>query len=431
MKNTHSFQTILLLVFGIGAVIGVAVFSIARTTNPERNLPTLQMWGTLPEEYFSFLGQNNADDVYFQKVAYREIRSEEFDQILIEALADGVGPDLVVLGHDSVYKHRNRIFEIPFESFSASTFSASYIKGGEIFQSDRGYYALPAVIDPLVMYWNRPILSSLGIDTPPASWDTMRDFSERVTKTDGFLNIERSAVALGTSSNINHVKEVISLLLMQSGSRIVAKGATGYVADFSQQTTTLSLPPSEAINFYTEFSDPSKLAYSWNTSLPESRAAFLAEDLALYFGLASEEREILSANPNLSFGVALVPQVSSSPIKMTTGDLYGFAVLKSTSRTEQAFTTLYKLAGVEGLTLLDERTGLPSVHNTLRKEDPTKASSRVLLDSALITRVWLDPEPRETDRVFSDMIESVRSNQSDAGDALSRLASQLNQLFRN
>jgi len=431
MKNNISFQTIILFVFGIGALIGVAVFSVTRNTNPERNMQTLQMWGTLPAEYFTFLGQNKSEDPYFQKVAYREIRSEEFDQVLIEALADGVGPDVVVLGHDSVYKHRNRIYKIPFESFSASTFSAAYLTAGGIFQSDTGYYALPAVIDPLVMYWNRPVLSSLGIDAPPESWDTMRDFSQRVTETDGFLDIKRSAVSLGTASNINHVKDIVSLLLMQSGSRIVAKGATGYVADFSQQSTSLSLPPSEAINFYTEFSDPSKLVYSWNTSLPESRATFLAEDLALYFGLASEEREIVSANPNLSFGVAEIPQVSSSPVKMTTGDLYGFSVLKSTPRTEQAFTTLYKLAGVEGLSQLDERTGLPSVHNALRKEDPTRASSRVLVNSALITRLWVDPEPRETNRAFREMIESVRSNQRDAEEALSRLASELNFMFKN
>lgn len=431
MKNTNSFQTILLFVFGIGALIGVAVFAIARTTSPERNMPTLEMWGTLPAEHFNFLGQNNSEDVYFQKIKYREIRSEEFDQVLIEALADGVGPDLVVLGHDSIYKHRNRIFEIPFENFPASTFSTSYIPAGEVFQSDRGYYALPAVIDPLVMYWNRPILSSLGIEAPPVNWDTMRDFSQSVTETDGFLDIKRSAVSLGTSSNINHVKDIASLLLMQSGSRIVAKSAIGYVADFSQQSSNLSLPPSEAINFYTEFSDPSKLAYSWNTSLPLSRAAFLAEDLALYFGLASEEREIISANPNLSFGVALMPQVGSSSVKMTTGDLYGFAVLRSTSRGEQALTSLYKLAGTEGLSLLDERTGLPSVHNVLRKEDPTRASSRVFVNSALITRLWVDPEPRETDRAFKEMIESVRSNQRDATEALSRLASELNQMFRN
>jgi ABC-type glycerol-3-phosphate transport system substrate-binding protein len=431
MKNSNSFQTILLLIFGVGAVIGVSVFAIVRTMNPERNMPTLEIWGTLPEEYFDYFGPNNSDDIYLQKAAYREIRSEDFDQILIEALADGAGPDLVLLRHDSIYKHRNRIAQVPFTSFSASNFSASYLPAGQVFESDTGYYALPAIVDPLVMFWNRPILLSEGIGTPPDSWDTMRDFSQQITETDGFLNITRSAVSLGTSTNINHVKDILSLLLMQSGSKIVVKGATQYVADFSQQSSNLTLPPSEALNFFIEFAEPSKLAYSWNSSLPMARSAFLAEDLALYFGLGSEERELVSANPNLSFGVAMVPQVSSSSVKMTTGDLYGFAVLRNTKHSDQAFKTLFKLTGADGIAKLDARTGLPSVHNSVRKEDSTKASSRVLLNSALITRVWVDPEQRETDRMFSDMIESVRSNRFGAQEALSRLTSELNQVFRN
>jgi ABC-type glycerol-3-phosphate transport system substrate-binding protein len=242
MEKSNSFQTILLVVFGIGAVIGVGFFAVSRASDPERNMPTLQIWGTLPAEYFDFLNANNSEDVYFQKATYRELRAEDFDQVLIEALADGVGPDVVLLGHDSVYKHRNRIYQLPFESFSASNFSASYIPAAQVFQSDTGYYALPAIIDPLVMFWNRPILLSQGIDAPPSSWDTVRDFSESVTETDGFLNITRSAVSLGTYTNINHAKDIVSLLLMQSGSPIVVKGTSQYVADFlNNRVTSLCL----------------------------------------------------------------------------------------------------------------------------------------------------------------------------------------------
>lgn len=429
--KTNSFQTVLLFIFGIGAVIGVAIFAVVQATNPEKNLAPLQMWGTLPAEYFTYLASNNATNPYFKNVTYREIRPEMFDQTLLEALADGAGPDLIVLAHDSIYTHRNRVFVLPFQNFSVSDFDASYIQASEVFKGDTGFYALPAVIDPLVMYWNRSILSSSGFSAPPESWDTMRDFSSEVTQADGFLNIIRAAVPLGTYSNINHAKDIISLLLMQSGSRIVTKGTTGYVADFSQQSSSLSLPPSEAINFYTEFADPAKLAYAWNPSLPDSRAAFLSEDLALYFGLASEEKELLAANPNLSFAVASMPQVGSASVKMTTGDIYGFAVIKSGKNVGQAFETLYKLSSPEGLSELDTRTGLPSVHRALLKENPTQASSATLVSSALIMRTWFDPDPVGTDRAFSGMIESVRSNRSNAKDALSRLASEINQFFRN
>jgi len=431
MQKSASFQTILLFIFGIGALIGVAFFALSKATNSGSNLPRLEMWGTLPASYFDFLGPDKSDNIYFQKVTYREIRKEDFDQMLLEALADGTGPDLIVINGDDVYKQRRRLYEIPFESYSASKFANSYIPAGQIFQSDKGFYALPAVVDPLVMYFNRSILSSNAIASPPKSWDVMRDFSERVTKTDGFLNIDTSAVSLGTFANINHAKNILSLLLMQSGSRITAKSNGRYVADFSQSSSELSLPPSEALNFYTEFADPSKSAYSWNSSLPMSKTAFLSEDLALYFGLASEEKELVSANPNLSFGVAMMPQVGSTSTVMTTGDIYGFAVMKNTAHVTSAFTTLFALADTTGLSLLNKRTGLPSVHRALLKEDPTRASSSVFVNSALVMRTWVDPDSKETNKLFADMVDSVRSSQLSSVEALARLTAQLNKLFSN
>ncbi|MDZ7726009.1 MAG: extracellular solute-binding protein [Candidatus Campbellbacteria bacterium] len=427
MKN--SFQTILLFIFGIGAVVGVASFALYQTFNSDRNIPEIDMWGSLPAEYFTYLDENEIDDPYLEKINYREIRPENFDQTLVEALADGNGPDLILLKHDSIYEHRNRVYKIPFENYSASDYYDTYIQAAEIFEGADGFYALPAVVDPMVMYWNRSILSSELISSPPSYWDEMRDFSERITQTDGFLDISRSAVSLGTYDNITNAKDILSLLLMQSGSPIVTGSEGSHRASFSQVTDELSLPPSEALNFYTEFANPERGAYTWNSSLPSSRESFLAEDLALYFGFASEESELIDANPNLSFGVSMMPQVQSSSRRVTFGDLYGFAVIRNSDNTDVAFNALYALSSQSGLELLDERTGLPSVHNSLLAEDPTKASSRVFVDSTLITKTWFDPDRRETYRAFKRMVESVRSNARDAKSALDRLSREINNMF--
>jgi multiple sugar transport system substrate-binding protein len=430
MKEASTFQTILLVVFGVGAIIGVIVFAMYRAGGGAVGaIPPLQMWGTLPASHFDFL-IDRPENPIFQRITYREIRPEDFDRTLVEAIADGEGPDLVVLRHDSIHEHRNRIVNIPFESVSSSVFNSTYLSAGTIFQGEMGYYALPALIDPLVMYWNRTMLAENGMTAPPATWDLMRDFSQRITQTDGFLEITRSAVSLGTFDNINHAKDLISLLLMQAGSRITARGATGYVADFSQQSRELSLPPAEAINFYLEFADPARRSYSWNAAMPASREAFVAEDLALYFGFASEEREIIEANPHLSFGVSLMPQVASSSAVMTTGDIYGIAVLRSSQNVNPAFHALFALTGGEGISALDTRTGLPSVRLDLLREDPARASSTIFVNSALVVRTWFDPDPIETERAFRNMIQSIRANELSTSDALGRLGSQINELFR-
>lgn len=429
MKGANTFQTVLLAVFAAGAIIGVIVFAMYRAGGGAGAIPPLQMWGTLPASHFNFLF-DRAENPLFQRITYREIRPEDFDRTLVEAIADGEGPDLVVLRHDSIHEQRNRLLKIPFESVPASVFNATYLSVGNIFQGETGYYALPALADPLVMYWNRSILAANGMAAPPTTWDMMRDFSQRITQTDGFLEITRSAVSLGTFDNINHAKDLISLLLMQAGSRITARGAMGYVADFSQQSRDLSLPPAEAINFYLEFADPARRSYSWNTALPSSREAFVAEDLALYFGFASEEREIVEANPHLSFGVSVMPQVASSSAVMTTGDVYGIAVLRSSQNINPAFHALFALTGAEGISELDLRTGLPSVRLDLLREDPARASSAVFMNSALVMRVWFDPDPGETHRAFRDMIQSIRANELSTTSALGRLRGEIDALFQ-
>lgn len=426
-----NFQTILLFIFGIGAMVGVIVFSVNRATSPGANIPEIHMWGTLPAEHFSFLGDNKVTNDHLRKVKYREISPANFDQVLVEALADGVGPDIVILKDDSFLTHRNRIYKIPYETYSSADYASTYINAAQVFQDESGSYALPALIDPLVMYWNRDILSSVGMTSPPEYWDEMRGFSETVTTTDGFLDIERSALSLGTYSNINNAKDIVSLLLMQSGSKIVSRTAGRYRADFSQSFSNMTLPPSEALNFYTEFASPNRQAYSWNSSMPTSREAFLAEDLVVYFGRASEEAELRRANPNLNFAVSFMPQVRSSGRKITTGDIYGFAVLRSSKNFSHAFTATFHLAGAESIGLLDSATGLPSVRNSLLRENPSQVSSRVWVESALVSRFWPDPNRSETDAAFSRAINTVLSNEMSANDAVDRLEREVRSLLPN
>lgn len=427
MKN--NFQTIVLIIFAFGAVLGVVAFALYRAKGQGADIPQLQMWGVMPAENLSFLNSMSGND-YFKKITYREIDPESFDQVFANALADGMGPDIVLLRDDLLLKQKNRLYEILYESYSAADFYNTYIDAAEIFESSNGYYALPAAIDPLVMYWNRDILTSAGIAAPPTYWDEMRDFGDRITKTDGFLEIELSALALGTYGNINNAKDIISLLLMQSGSRIVARNGAKYTADFSQTSEKLTLPPSEALNFYTEFANPNKTSYTWNTSLPMSRNAFLSEDLALYFGRASEEAELTKANPNLSFGVSFIPQVRAGDRKMTTGDIYGFAVVKNTRNFTHAFNAVFNLAGA-GISELDQRTALPSVRRSLLKENPKQAASRVFVESALVARFWHDPDSARTNSAFARMIESISSNAQSSTEAINRLRQELQQILGN
>ena len=98
------------------------------------------------------------------------------------------------------------------------------------------------------------------------------------------------------------------------------------------------------LKFYTNFSDPSQSLYSWNASFPNSGDDFSSENLAFYFGFASELQSLINKNPNQNFFVASVPQIKNSNSKLTEAHVTGMAILASSKNINTAFTAASLMA---------------------------------------------------------------------------------------
>ena len=83
---------------------------------------------------------------------------------------------------------------------------------------------------------------------------------------------------------------------MQAGNPIVGpkNGSLGSALNNGGEKYDLG----SILQFYVDFADPVKPVYSWNKSFPRAVDAFSSEDLAIYFGFASEFRSLLNKNPN-------------------------------------------------------------------------------------------------------------------------------------
>ncbi|NCO62046.1 hypothetical protein GW879_01155, partial [Candidatus Kaiserbacteria bacterium] len=172
-----------------------------------------------------------------------------------------------------------------------------------------GIYAFPAVIDPLVMYWNRDMLGTYNFINPPASWETIvNETVPTLVKRDFDRTIVRSPLAFGEYRNVTNGFAVISMLLLQGGSDLVTEGDNEYKLNLNQAKSGKGEPFTTAVNFYTNFAIPSNPLYSWNRAQHNDQLQFLSEDLVLYFGKGSEAKGLSFQNPNLNFGMAEVPQ---------------------------------------------------------------------------------------------------------------------------
>jgi len=189
------------------------------------------------------------------------------------------------------------------------------------------------------------------------------------------------------------------------------------------------VPAEAAVNFYTEFGNPSKPSYSWNRSLPNSTDYFLSGNLGLYFGFASEIGNLQLKNPNLNFDVASVPASREGGTDVSFAHFNAFAVTKSSKNINAAFTVISILSGVDGSAAFSKYLKLPSARRDLLSKKPTDAYQSVFSDSAIRAKAWLDPSPNETDAIFKTMVESITSGRARTGEAVAKVNRELSSLL--
>lgn len=418
-------------IFAAFIVIGIITFSLFRGGSGS-SLEQITLWGTIPESVFSsYTRAVNLKKDTSAKVSVKYIvkDGESFDREFIEALASGSGPDAILLSQDQILRYKDKIYPIPYGSISERAFKDTFIEEGELYLSSDGILALPFAVDPLVMYWNRDIFTDALLSQPPVYWDELFSLVDKITEVDSHLDIQRSAISFGEFRNVLNAKEILSLLILQAGNPIV-KFDKGRPVSTLKDQLGFSIPPSEAaVRFYTEFSNPSKKAYSWNRSLPQTLSYFLAGDLALYFGFASEFNDIRMKNPNLNFDVAVAPQRREAKTKTTFGKMQGLALVKSSRKLSSAFSTISALTSKDNVAVWTRVSGLPPVRKDLLQLGSSDPEGSIFYNSAIISKAWLDPNREETQTIFQNMVESVTSGRLMLSESINKASMEIQNLL--
>jgi len=432
MKN---FQTILLIVFGVFIAAGMAIFSgfipVGKSASEQQGFSgTVTIWGTLApgffKDYIDVLQQKNEGFV----VKYVSKNEATYYDELVQALASGTGPDLFVLSGDKIVEHKNKVLPIPYANYPVELFQQNYIDEGALFLSPDGIVALPFLIDPLVLYYNRDLLTSAFIINPPQYWDELLALAPKLTKKSETGAITQAAIPLGTANNINHAKDILSVLAIQGGVPIVGQDATGVYQEAFYGSDTGSIE--SALRFYTSFANPSQEQYAWNAGLRNSFDAFIAEESAMYIGYASEMGTIRARNPNLNFDVTLIPQTRDTKLQTTTGRIWAFAISKQSQNVASAYNLVNLFSNPDYVAIFSERLMLPPVRrDVLTGNVPATAFMRTFYNSAIISRSWWDPHQEKTDVIFKKMITDTLSGAARADEAVREGRAEMRRLLGN
>lgn len=423
MKST--FQTILVVICLVAFIGGVIVFSGFGGKGGKKNANTPQgnvvVWGVLPIEQ---IGQT-IDDFNISNqgytISYTEHAPEQFRQDLVEALANGSSPDVVIVSSEIISQIRDRLYVTPFSAYSERAFRDTYTDGAQLLVTPEGILGLPLLVDPLVTYYNRDAIAGANFVVPPATWDDLSTALPLLTKKDTKNAIIQSAIGLGLYDNVRNARDILSALFLQTGNSVALYNTTTKTTAITlgQTQGSADVPDTaRALQFYTNFANPTSTSYTWNSALPNTRAYFVAGKSAFYIGRASELFAIQTENPNLNFDVAQLFQIKGATRPITYGSFSIVAPLKSSLNPVAGYAAFTWLATSTTTDALAKKLSIPPARRDLLLANPANPYMATFYKSALGAFSWPDPNPTTTAAAFRGMISNVTSGRLDATTAI-------------
>jgi len=433
------FELALVIFFGI---LGVVALIILSSVGPgggnegnENYVGPVQIWGTIPAAPFNrVLAEIKGADEEYEQVQYRYVAPDRFNDELVEALADGVGPDVIFISHEGLVEQRKRILPTSYESWPLRDFQDTFVDGAQIYTLSDGVYASPMLVDPLMMYWNKDVLTNNGFLVAPRTWEELVNVQLPALIERSFdRSIRRGVVAFGVYDNTQNAFGVLSTLLIQSGSRLVAESieydSLTYSVNLDKTNSPEATPFRNSLSFYLRFGQPANTLYSWNRSFASDLSEFISEDLVFYFGYGSEGKEIETLNPNLNFDIAEVPQGASADVRRTYGKFYGLSPLRSADNLPGASKVIITLRSDASVLALAEEVNMVPLKRRLVSNNSNDLYMRVAYRSAPIAYGWLNPDLTEVDSIFSDTVNDINENRSEVGTGARTAEEKISKLY--
>jgi len=434
------FQIIIIAVCVILALGAVLIFSGIlpgfKKGGGGANAAPISMWGTFPQSKIrSLLTDFNETNKDAFRVNYTEKNPAAYENEIVDALAAGNGPDIWILTEDLILKHKDKVAPIPFSSYLQRNYQNNFIDSAAVFidSENNSIVGLPLAIDPILLYWNRDLFSSNGLSQPPKYWDEFLVDVRSLSKEDEAGNIIRSGAALGESQNVKNFKEILSMLILQTGNPIVESDTLKVT--LGQKGNNLLDPTESAVRFFNEFSNPSKESYSWNVALNDSDKTFSAGSLAMYFGYAGELENIKAKNPHLNFDVSEAPQIRPAPgeagkIRATFGKIYSLVISKNSKNIQTAYSVLLKMTDQDFSQKFSAALNLGSARRDVLAAGSADPILSVFYKSTIMARTWLEPDPQAVSEIFKNMVESTARGRLKISEAVSEARSKLEQLIK-
>ena len=415
------FITLLVVFIFLGIVPGLRDVSFSTD---------IVIWGTYPEDSLQGVFTMWQEEHPLISLTYAEKNTAGYRAEILEAIATGNAPDIIILPDSLLHTMQNKLSPVPAITMTEREYKETFATITNIFLQNGQFYGIPFAIDPLALYWNRDFFASETIALPPVTWDEFLVDARKLTRRAQDGAVTRSGAAMGLTTNIPEAMDVVSLLALQGGISIIDPASHAVTVAETRTTNQITTSPMEtALRFYTDFSRREKTSYTWSHTFPKPTDAFAREDLAMFVGHASAFTALSQRSPHINIGVSPVPQYSQAPVKVGYGRVMAFVVPLLSQNQATAWRVSAFLAENAPASTLANDIGLAPARRDLLGAGHSFPAFSVFYEEALRARAWYDPDPALSSPIFTNMIESVAAGR-DAHAAVTEASARLSDLLK-
>lgn len=409
------------------AVLILLVYLVLGSLGPGTSQAvTLQFWGTFDEPtfYSNAIAEFNKTNRGV-RVIYRKFNFEDYEKQLIDSFAAGTGPDIWLMHNAWLPKHNDKIQPLPQTKiegedkplFTLKEFQDQFVDVAlEDLTLNGQIYGIPLYVDTLALYYNKDLFNTVGIVSPPRTWEDFNDAVKRLASFDARGNISRAGAAIGTAKNINRSVDILTLLMLQSGTKMT--DSTNTNATFARSVGNENIGEN-ALQYYSDFANPSKQVYTWNDNQHYSIDAFTSGDAAMMFNYSHHIPTIRDKSARFNFGTASVPQISGTPVAINYANYWAPTVSKQSKSSIAAWKFLIYLSSARGDALYVNASNRPSARRDLLEQQKSDSDLGVFATQALSARSWFQADSSAIETIFADMIDSVNFGHATVREALS------------
>lgn len=369
-------------------------------------------------------------DAYNQKhpnvtIVYTKKNIATYGQDLLNALASGNGPDIYSINNSWLPQYLDKATSAPASILSLKDYKNSFVDVAvNDFTKDGKVYGVPMSVDSLALYFNKDLLGTAGIATPPKTWAELSSDVRLLKRQDSKGYFTRSGVAMGTNSNVNRAVDILYLLMLQQGTVPYTEDARANFNGYIQKNGENVNPGLAGLNYYTSFASPLSSNYNWNTKSDYSIDAFVNGRAAFLYSYSYTRATILQKAPNLNFDVAPVPQPNLDDPAVNFANYWAFVVSKQSKGQTQAWDLLKFISSKDSLDKFYAQTKLPSSRRDLIELQANDPDIGVFATANLTAKSFYKPDQAQIDAIFGRAIDGIILNGLSAEEALSQAQAQ-------